>query len=148
MPLSHNNHVLMYRSNRPEVFLKKGILKICSKFTGEHPYRSVISIKLLCNVIEIALPDGCSPVNLLYIFRTPFPKNTSGRLLLNVQLWKELFYNVIYDTANKYIWCCNVTAVEGRIPLDNMPNFFTKFFLVCMNVAKPCFFAVDCIITW
>ena len=35
------------RSSHPEVFLKKGVLKICSKFTGEHPCRSVISIKLL-----------------------------------------------------------------------------------------------------
>ena len=25
---------------------------------------------------------GCSPVNLLHIFRTPFSKNTSGGLLL------------------------------------------------------------------
>ena len=29
-------------------FLKKGVLKICSKFTGEHPCRSAVSIKLLC----------------------------------------------------------------------------------------------------
>ena len=36
------------RSSRPEVFLGKGVLKICRKFTGEHPCRSVISIKLLC----------------------------------------------------------------------------------------------------
>ena len=34
------------------------------------------------NFIEIALRHGCSPVNLLHIFRKPFPKNTSGRLLL------------------------------------------------------------------
>ena len=27
---------------------------------------------------------GCSPVNLLHIFRTPFPKNTSGQLLLHI----------------------------------------------------------------
>ena len=32
-----------YRSSRSEVFLVKGVLKICSKFTGEHPCRSVIS---------------------------------------------------------------------------------------------------------
>ena len=32
--------------------------------------------------IEIAFRHGCSPVNLLYIFRTPFPKNTSGELLM------------------------------------------------------------------
>ena len=30
----------------PEVLLVKGVLKICSKFTGELPCRSVISIKL------------------------------------------------------------------------------------------------------
>ena len=68
--------------SRPEVFLGKGALKICSRFTGEHPCRSAISIKLLCNFIEIALRHGSSPVNLLHIFRVPFPKNTSGRLLL------------------------------------------------------------------
>ena len=43
----------VYRSSRPEVFLRKDVL------------------------------NGCSPVNLLHIFRIPFPKNTSGRLLLN-----------------------------------------------------------------
>ena len=46
-----------------EVFLGKGVLKICSKFTGEHPHQSA--------------------VNLLYIFRISFPENTYGRLLLN-----------------------------------------------------------------
>ena len=29
----------------------------------------------------------CSPVNLLHIFRTPFPKNTSGGLLLQVNIF-------------------------------------------------------------
>ena len=28
------------------MFLRKDVLKICSKFTGEHPWRRVISIKL------------------------------------------------------------------------------------------------------
>ena len=65
------------RNSPPEVFLGIGVLKICSKFTGEHPCRNAISIKLLCNFIEIALRHGCSPVNLLHIFRIPFLKNTS-----------------------------------------------------------------------
>ena len=56
-----------YRSSHPEVFLRKGVPKICSKFTGEHPCRSVISIKLFCNFIEITPRHGF---------------NTSGRLLL------------------------------------------------------------------
>ena len=78
------------RSSRPEVFLRKVVLKICSKFTGGHPCRSVISIKLLCNFIEITLRHGCSPVNLLHIFRTPLPRNNSGWLLLNVPFKSRL----------------------------------------------------------
>ena len=61
-------------SSRPEVFLRKVVLKICSKFTGEHPCRSTISIKLLCNFTEIALQHSCSLVNFLHIFRAPFLK--------------------------------------------------------------------------
>ena len=34
------------------------------------------------NFIEIALRHGCSPVNLLHIFKIPFPKKTTGRLHL------------------------------------------------------------------
>ena len=60
------------RSSHPEVFLKKGILKIFSKFRGEHPCRCVISIKLQSNFIEITPLHGCSPVNLQHIFRTLF----------------------------------------------------------------------------
>ena len=66
------------------MFLEKGVLKICSDFTGEHPCRSAISIKLQSSFIEIALRHGCSPVNLLHIFRTHFTKNISGRLLHTV----------------------------------------------------------------
>ena len=37
------------RSSRPEVFLGKDALKICSKFTGEYPCRNAISMKFLCD---------------------------------------------------------------------------------------------------
>ena len=65
------------RSSNPEVFFGKDFLKICSKFIGKHPCQSSISKKLLNNFIEIAFQHGCS-INLLHIFRTPFPKNSSG----------------------------------------------------------------------
>ena len=81
------------RSSHSEVFLEKGVLKICSKFTGEHPCQSAISIKLLRKFIEIALWHGCSQVNLLDIFRTPFLKNTSGRLLLKNHF--PLYFNAL-----------------------------------------------------
>ena len=76
-----------FRSSLSEVFLEKAVLKICSKFTGEHPCRSVISIKLQSNLIEITLRHECSAVNLPHVFRTLFTKNgkrftTSWWLLL------------------------------------------------------------------
>ena len=74
---------LVFRSSRPEV-LTKVVLKIYSKFTAEHPCRSAISIKLLYKFFEITLWRECSPVNLLLIFRTHFPRNTSRWLLLNI----------------------------------------------------------------
>ena len=73
----------IYWSSRLEVFFVKVVLKIRSNFTGKHPSRSVISIKLQSNFIEITLWHGCSPIYLLNIFWTPFLKNSSGRLLLN-----------------------------------------------------------------
>ena len=38
--------------------------------------------KVALHFIEITLRHGCSPENLLHIFRTPFSRNTSGWLLL------------------------------------------------------------------
>ena len=46
-----------------------------------------------CNFIEITLRHGCSPVNLLHIFRTPFTKNSSERLLLNTLLFIGLLHS-------------------------------------------------------
>ena len=39
-----------------------------------------------CDFNKITLPHGCSPVNLLHVFRKPFPKNICGWLLLKDQL--------------------------------------------------------------
>ena len=67
---------------------------MCRKRIGEHPCRSVISIKLLCNFIEITLPHGCSAVNLQHTFKAPFYKNISGGLLLN-------FLKLIYEIEQR-----------------------------------------------
>ena len=86
--ISKEMGAIPFKSSSPEVFLGKDVLKTCSKFR-KHPCRSAISAKLLCNFIEMALWHGCSHVNLLQIFRTPFPKNISGGLLLSLRsFWK------------------------------------------------------------
>ena len=70
------------KSSPPDVFLEKGVLKVYCKFTGQYSWQSVISIKLQSNFIVIALRHRCSPVNLLYVSRTPLYKNNHGGLLL------------------------------------------------------------------
>ena len=60
-------------------------------------YRSVILIKMICNFIEITLRHGCSPLNLLHIFRTPFYKNIYRGLLLNLCCYEEW-------SANETMW--------------------------------------------
>ena len=94
-PVTINKCVWSFRSSHPEVFLGKAVLKITSKFTGEHPCRSAISIKLQSNFIEITLRHECSLVNLLHIFRTAFPKNTSEQLVL-------VFVKDLYQLTRKY----------------------------------------------
>ena len=74
--LSFNNSEDSEAAMQILVFLVKSVLEICSKFTGEDLCRSVVSIKLQSNFIEITFWYGCSPVNLLHIHRTLFTKNT------------------------------------------------------------------------
>ena len=56
-------NISSFRSSPSEVFLRKA----------------------QSNFIVIALRHGCSPVNLLHILRTPFPKSTSEGLLLFIK---------------------------------------------------------------
>ena len=64
--------------------LKKCVLQICSKYTGKHPCRSVTSVTLQTNFIEITLLHGCSPVNLLDNCKNAVLTNTCGELLLQI----------------------------------------------------------------
>ena len=105
----------MHRSSRPEVFLRKGVLRTCSKFTREYPCQNVISIMLQSNFIEITLPHGCFPVNLLHIFRTPFLKNTSGRLLLKISINLQMVSEVA-------VYRCSINPVFSKIPKNLHKN--------------------------
>ena len=78
--------------------------------------RKAISIMLLCNFIENKLWHGCSPVNLLHIFRTPFQQNTSGELLLfcyDMTIVQKLFcctHAQLYKKSSNLIKNCMFLA--------------------------------------
>ena len=124
-----------YRSSHPEVFIAKGVLKICGNFTGEDSCRCEISIKLQSNVIEMALRHACSPLNLLHIFRTPFLKNASGRLLLKI--YYLCWYTGCHqnypskDNLNKDIW--NITSY---IFVNESEIFTLYLYKFCVTVFK------------
>ena len=97
------------RSSNPEVFLEDVILKICSRPTREHPCQSLILIKLQANVIDITLRHGCSPVNLLHIFRTAFPKNTPGWLFL---IFQDFMLVVSIPSWGKVLGKCKMKSPD------------------------------------
>ena len=91
--------------------------------------RNAISIKLQSNIIEITLRPGCSPVNLLHIFRTTFPKNTYERLLLN---FARFFITTFLKNSSGYLYIVLLSLHEKR-------SFSLIIFLV--NVTKS---AISC----
>ena len=117
--------------------LIKDVLKICSKFTGGHPCRSVISIKLLYNFIEIILRHGCSPVNFLHIFRTHFqiaPMEVGFWTLRGIsfffQFWarfnKSLRWSRTFYWAHQFRPLSNLvkTCVKMEIWMASELNFY------------------------
>ena len=114
----------MSRNSQPEVFLGKDVQKICSKFVGKHPCRSVISTNLFCNFTEITLRHGCSPVNLQHISRTHFYQNTSGGLLLDVsqglRYTSAMSESVLFHYLKKDIQIQNSTVTGTLIDLISM----------------------------
>ena len=97
----HEEKVQNFRSSRPEVFLGKGVLKIRMKFTREHPCRIVISIKLLCNFIEIALRHGFS-YKLAAYFQNTFSKENLW--VAASENYKVIFTFVILVELQGYNW--------------------------------------------
>ena len=110
----------LYRSSHSEMLLGKGVLKICSKFTREHPCQS--------NFMEIALRHVCSPVNLLHIFKTPLPKNISECLPLFVvnrsinyaELTGFNYFELIYNIVGQ-------SLLQTCAGISKWGNFITKW---------------------
>ena len=63
----------------------RGVLKKWCSENMQQIYRRTPMPKCDFNKVEITLRHGCSPVNLLHIFRTPCPRNTSKWLLVRFQ---------------------------------------------------------------
>ena len=56
----------------------------------------------------MALRHECSPVNLLHIFRTSFPRNTSEWLFLNITVLLFRFSHLLSRHQRRIKDCCSV----------------------------------------
>ena len=93
------------------MFLVKGALKICCKFTA-----------------EIALRYGCSPVNLLHIFGTLFPKSFEKRISVNCFIQESLNTDMLSCRIEFYFLVCPVNRVfsGSKIPKIRTVSFSKK----------------------
>ena len=81
----------------------------------------LLTLTLQSNFIEITLRHGCSPVNLLHIFRTPFLKNTSGPLLLKISIHLQM-------VSEAAVCRCSINPVFSKIPKNLHKN-------ICLGVS-------------
>ena len=85
--------------------LKKRCSENMQQIYKRTPMPKCVSTKLQSNFIEIILRHGCSPVNLLHVFRTTFPKNTSEGLLLKFQVFRRFWIiSVDHGWTKFFLW--------------------------------------------
>ena len=98
---------------------------------------------MLCKVTKITLPHGCSPVNLLHIFMTPFTKTTSGRMLLIKESFKvygidrRISYSGIFSRASPililvyfFFLCVDFCLIMARHLLSSTESKFSLNFIL------------------
>ena len=78
------NICISFRSSRPEVFCKKGVLKNFTKFTEKHLCQNLFSLKVAG--LKKEPWHRCFPVNFVKFLRTPFLQNTSGGCFISLRI--------------------------------------------------------------
>ena len=97
--------------------------------------------------IEITIRHGCSPVNLLHIFRTPFPENTSGVMQLywnhtSAWVFSCKFAAYFQNTFSwEHLWVTasqSGTLVENGLIMryGNGSKYFLHFEVICFTNQK------------
>ena len=113
----------IFRSSRPKVFCKKGVLKNFSKFTGKYLCEKLFLNKVAdlmpTALLEKRLSNRCLPVNFTKFLRTPFLIEHLWWLVLYVPIWarsvsyqkraflvkfKQVSEAVVHRFSSKYVF--------------------------------------------
>ena len=94
-----NPWIFIYKSSRPEVFYKKGVLRNSTKFTGKHLCQSLFFNEVAglrpTTLLKKRLWHRCFPVNFAKFLRTPFFKEHLWWLLLHLPLFTFIYYALL-----------------------------------------------------
>ena len=80
----------IHRSSHLRCFVRKGVLRNFAKFTGKHLCQSLFFKKVAGLKPATLLKKRLGHMNFAKVLRTPFLQNTSGRLLLDTAVSKQL----------------------------------------------------------
>ena len=117
------------------MFLGNCVLKMCSKFTVEHLCHSVISIKLLCNFIEIMLRHEFFLVNFAANFQNTCSYTSEGLLLSNIRFgWNLVSENVEIGFVENRNFFGNVNVREELFPIEIVNSSSDKDRILCSVV--------------
>ena len=132
--------LLIFRSNRPEVFCEKGILRNFAKFTGKYLCQSLFLNKVAglrpTTLVKKRLWHRCFPVNFWKFIRTPFPTEHLPWLLLNFptvscktnQLISSSRKSHWNYTANQPLFLANM-ILQGKktVSRKSLPEFYLAY---------------------
>ena len=111
-PLKNRNHQNSLQKQPPELFCKKGVLKIFAKLTEKHLCPRILLNKVAGLMSEILLKmklhHRCFRKNFRGNLRTPILKNTSGRLLSLL----AFYYLTSVEQNNLKLWF--IFLIAGR----------------------------------
>ena len=108
---------MKFRSNHPEGFLRKYVLKICSKFIGEHPCQSVISTKLLYYVLDL----HCEKIQIIWQFRISL-------ILLWMSNYRSLQWN--HNSIDLVLFCTGFSIYLSPGPATILKKLRYRCFLM------------------
>ena len=114
-------------------FLMQFVMRVCSGFVVQLRCRSVISIKLLCRLIEFALRRGCFPVNLLSFLRAPLCGRTYWGMLLS---FVKALSSFIVHFKGTFTYCCYCFVYDLQIF-----NILQLLLIICSSsyICVSCF---------
>ena len=115
-------YLFFFRSNRPEVFCKKGALRNFIKFTGKHLCQSLIFNKVL---LKMRLWHRCFPMNFVKFLRTPF--------FIEHLWWLLLFFFFFFLIDCDFIIFVLLTyfrALILNLPWNNAAKYWGEKFVI------------------